>query len=261
MSGCNGGGYFQRQHTADCCRCPDSYGCCDGGPCPDFELRQHDTEPAFHLSVSDCNGPLDLTDTVVEVSMWAKGRLKTNVTAETTSLAFADNIGFWQTLPGDIVLVDRARNPEMMLVVGINEESSTIEVMRGYQATTPYAYKRGTKVRLFRILNAAGETKTVVETVTQIDGTTKEVVTDAQLIYHWKSADTCLPGCYRLEFKLLKMLLLSPTDPLPPTPSYASVGPCDLGYGVEWVRRFPATGCDGFLVRIWPSPTAENVVA
>jgi len=40
-----------------------------------------------------------------------------------------------------------------------------------------------------------------------------------------------------------------------PTPS--EVG-CDIGSGVEWVRRFPSDG-EGFLIKIVDSPTAENV--
>jgi len=257
--GCTGGGYSPRSFTTNCCRCPDVFGCCPGF-CPDFEIKRHDTQPSFNLAVSDCDGPLDLTNTVVEVSMWAKGKLKTAITAETTEFALADNIGFFQSLPGDIIVVDRIRSPEMMLVVGHDEDLNLIKVMRGYQGTNPGSYKRGTALRLFRVLNGMGETKTVTETVAQIDGSNRLVTTEAKLIYNWRPSDTCLPGCYYLEFKLLKMLLLEETvNPYLPIPSVASTGPCDMGYGVEWVRRFPQDQ-DGFVIKVFNSPTAENIV-
>lgn len=251
---CNGGGYSYRS-SSDCCRCFDVYGCCvSGGRCPDFEIKRHDTKPPFNLAVSDCAGPLDLTNTVVEVSMWAKGRLKTAITAETTEFALADNIGFYQSLAGDVIVVDRIRSPEMMLVVGHDEEHNLIKVMRGYQGTSPGSYKKGTSLKLFRVLNGMGETQTITETVEQVDGSKKEVVTEARLVYNWRPSDTCLPGCYYLEFKLLKMLLQAEINPYLVIPSVDS---CSMGYGVEWVRRFPING--NFIVKINDSPSAESI--
>jgi hypothetical protein len=256
--GCNGGGYYPNNSSVNCCICPDAFGCCKN-LCPDFEIKRHDTQPSFNLAVSDCEGPLDLTNTVVEVSMWAKGKLKTAITSSTTEFSLADNIGFYQSLPGDIILVDRVRGPEMMLVIGHDEDANLIKVMRGYQGTSPGSYKRGTSLRLFRVLNGMGETKTVTETVDQIDGTKKDVLIESKLVYNWRPSDTCLPGCYYIEFKLLKMLLLeTDANPYLPVPSVASIGPCDMGYGVEWVRRFPVDR-DGFVIRVFNSPTAENI--
>ena len=64
--------------------CPDKFGCIPG-VCPDFTIKRHDTKPPFKVSVEDCDGPLDLADgtnavvdpnLILEVNIWAKGRLK-----------------------------------------------------------------------------------------------------------------------------------------------------------------------------------------
>jgi hypothetical protein len=215
--------------------------------------------PPFVLSVSDCDGPLDTTNTVVEVSMWAAGKLKKPLTPEVDFFSLADDIGFDQSLPGDIILMNRVRNPEMMLVVGHDEAAKTIRVIRGYQGTQAGTYPRGNKLRMFRVLNGIGEAKMVNESVDQVDGGTEEVLTDSQLLYNWRPNDTCLPGCYLLEFKLLKMTDAFVSGQPPAIISGVSSSSCDMGIGVEWVRRFPVDG-EGFLVQIFDSPTSENLV-
>ncbi len=257
-----GGGSSTMNGGGKCCPCPDQFGCCPPGGrngagfCYDFETKRYSTKPPFNLDVSDCNGPIDLTNTVVEVNMWANGRLKTAITTETTEFALADNIGFYQSLSGDIILVDRIRSPEIMLVVDHDEDLGLIKVLRGYQGTTPGNYKRGTKLKMFRVLNGMGETETVTENIEKIDGTKENVITESRLIYNWRPSDVCLPGCYHLEFKLLKMLVLDVDNPYY-DPTIPSVSQCDMGYGVEWVRRYPISG--SFSVRIFDSPTAETL--
>jgi hypothetical protein len=50
------------------------------------------------------------------------------------------------------------------------------------------------------------------------------------------------------------------TSVIPIVPSFiTSVSGCDLGSGVEWVRRFPLDA-EGFLIKIVDSPTAENLI-
>lgn len=188
--------------------------------------------------------------------MWAKGRLKKALAASETSFALADNIGFYQVLVGDIIMVNQIRSPELMLITGFDESLKLIKVIRGYQGTTPLDYPRGTALRMFRILNGIGQAKVVTENVQQLDGTIQTITIDSELIYPWKSQDTCLPGCYWLEFKLLKMLLQTGESDVPSIPS---VTPCGLGYGVESVRRFPVA-CEGFLVKISDTPTSESLV-
>jgi len=55
-------------------------------------------------------------------------------------------------------------------------------------------------------MNAPAETEMVFADEENVDGTTTEnVLQESFLVYEWQPEDTCLPGCYWLEFKLLKM--------------------------------------------------------
>ena len=246
--------------------CADLTGCPEG-VCPDFIIRRHDTKPAFKVQVEDCDGPLDLTNLVLEAALWAKAKIKTAITAEATYFGFADNIGFDQVMVGDIIIFDRPRLPEKMLVVAFDETNKLIQVQRGYHGTTPQAWKKGSSVRIMKFQGVAAQTEMLYQDILQLDGTvaTDQLVTSF-LIYEWNQNDTCLPGCYYLEFKLLKMaeeeevsvqaveeIIPSFTDPNL-TPSDFG---CGLGSGVEWVRRFPVNA-EGFLVSVTDSPTSEG---
>lgn len=191
------------------CACPDKFGC-PAGVCPDFTIRRHDTKPPFRLQIADCGEPLDLANRVLEVNMWAKARLKLAITADDETISFADGIGFEQVMAGDTIIMDRVRNPEHMLVNSYDEDLKTITVTRGWNGTTASIWKKGARLRIFRILNAAAETEMVFEDVEDVDGTiTRDVLTSSYFVYEWKPGDTCLPGCYYMEFKLLKMRDLS----------------------------------------------------
>ena len=62
-------------------------------------------------------------------------------------------------------------------------------------------------MRIFRVLNAQAESELVFQDITGVDGVTeRDILTEAYLIYEWQPEDTCLPGCYWLEFKVLKMI-------------------------------------------------------
>lgn len=260
--GCGGSGFTTRKNN-NCATyqyiCPDESGC-PPGIVPDFEIKRHDTLPAFVLSVSDCDGPLDLTDCVAEVSMWANARFKAAVAAVDASFSLADNIGFYQTMVGDIVVVDHPRSPEQMLVTGFDETNKTITVQRAYGGTTAVAHRKGGKLRIFRILNSVAEVSEVTESIQSVyDGSFHDEITESKLIYNWNPEDTCLAGCYWFEFKLLKMdteLLLQIEEGIS-TISVASISGCELGTAVLSARRFPM--CDAFLVRICDSPTAETL--
>ncbi len=253
--------------------CPDAFGC-DPNVCPDFLIKRHSTKPAMEVSIKDCGQPIDLTDTVLEVSMWANAKLKSKITVDDTDFGLADNIGFQQISIGDIIVVDRVRSPEQMLVTGIDENNFLIRVQRGYNGTAINDYKKGTKLKSFRFLNAIGETEITLRDIEQEDGTVeKDVLSESKLIYSWGAADTCLPGCYNLEMKLLKMIpsVITPV-PNPISGNSFSVGmnrlvisvipsfisystsqvDCALGNGVEWVRRFPVSGY--YLIKIDDSP-------
>ena len=76
------------------------------------------------------------------------------------------------------------------------------------------------------------------------------------MVYNWTAENTCLPGCFWLEFKLLKVKLTDDPQEVSSLPSH--VYGCDLGPNIEWIRRFPSDG-EGFLVKIQNSYTPEII--
>lgn len=247
--------------------CPDQYGCISG-VCPDFVIRRHDTRPPFKVKIDDCDGPLDLTGLILEASMWAKGKLKASITISDTYFGLADNIGFNQIMVGDIIIMDRPRLPEYMLVTGFDENNRFVQVQRGYHGTNPQTWKKGTPLRIIKFMGATAETNMIYQDVLEIDGTTtSNVLTDSFFVYNWGPNDTCLPGCYYLEFKLIKMIdnaeslfEAAGTPSVIPSFTNPSLIPsnfgCGLGVGVEWIRRFPVDS-EGFVIQITNSPTSE----
>jgi uncharacterized protein (DUF2147 family) len=186
--------------------CPDKFGC-PAGVCPDFVIRRHDTKPALKISVADCDGPLALDGLILEVNMWAKARLRTKLLEADTYFRLADDIGFHQIMVGDIIMMDRVRLPEQMLVTGFDEANKLVQVQRGYQATPISEYPKGNYLRIFRVMNSPAQIEMILQDETATDGTvTTDVLQESFFIYEWSPEDTCLPGCYWLEFKLLKML-------------------------------------------------------
>jgi hypothetical protein len=186
-------------------RCIDKFGC-PSGQSPDFVIRRHDTKPAFKVSVEDCDGPLDLRGLIVEVNMWAVAKLRDTIAESDTYFRLADNVGFEQVMVGDIIVMDRVRMPEHMLVTGFDENNKLIQVERGYRGTTVSSWKKGNRMRIFRIMDAPAETEMEFVDIQQVDGTVdKDVNAGSYLVYEWSAEDTCLPGCYWMEFKLLKM--------------------------------------------------------
>lgn len=121
------------------------------------------------------------------------------------SLSLADNIGFEQVMVGDVIIMERARRPEHMLVKAFDETNSLISVQRSYNDTEAFAWKKGSKLKIFRVLNSSADVELVFEDVIQVDGTSKSTLVEADVLYDWKANDTCLSGCYLFEFKLIKM--------------------------------------------------------
>lgn len=186
--------------------CPDKFGC-PPNTCPDFLIRRHDTKPALKIFVEDCDGPMNFSGLVVEANMWALAKLKSDLDDVTDYFRLADDIGFEQVMVGDIIVMDRVRMPERMLVLGFDEHNKLIKVQRGYHGTTPSHWKKGSKMRIFRILSAPAQAEMVFDDVQNIDGTIdKDVLQESYLVYEWQPEDTCLPGCYWFEFKVLKMI-------------------------------------------------------
>jgi hypothetical protein len=240
---------YSIQNQSDC---PSSDNC---NECPEFTIKQHDTRPVFKVDVSDCDQPIDLTDLVIEASMWTGSKLKTAITGASTTISFADNIGFEQINTDTIIQIGNGRLFERMLIEKINEESKTVDVFRGQLNTGSYNWKKGTKIKLLRFLNnhAVGEME--YQDIENLDSTvTKDQLVRSTLIYEFKPGNTCMAGCYVIEFKIMKMNydLLSSDPVLISQIDYH----CDNGAYVEWVRRFPSDR-EGFNIEVFGSPTAE----
>lgn len=228
--------------------CPDKFGC-PPDQCPDFTIKQHDTKPFFKVNVEEDSEPMDLTGLVLEASMWANAKLKRDITEDDTSIALVADIGYYQILVDDIILMDRVRSPEYMKVTGFDEANKLVYVERGFNGSTPSEWKKGTVIKIFRIMNAPAVTEMVYDDIIELDGTKKcDVLIESYFVYEWNPNDTCVPGCFWFEFKLLKMVEGSVAIP-------STTPMCSMGVGVEWVRRFP--NCGSFLIKICQSPTAE----
>ena len=195
--------------------------------------------------------------------MWAKAKLKKNMSTTDTYFQVADDIGFEQMMVGDIIIMDRTRLPEHMLVTGFDEDNRFVQVQRGYNGTFVSNWKKGTAMRIIKLMNAPAESQMVVQDITEIDGTVrKNVVMESLLVYHWQAGEVCLPGCYQFEFKLIKMLsqptLYDVSDSV--IPSFTTLTPADYGCapvpGVEWMRRYPVNN-EGYVIQIVDSPTIE----
>ena len=248
--------------------CYDKFGCPEG-VCVDFLIKRFDTKPLLEFLAKDCSEWMDLTDCVLEVSMWANAKLKKAIGQDDDYFAFADDIGFYQVFSNDILVFgDNARSVEYALVTGIDEENKLIQVQRGYQGTTKLSHKKGAPLKIFRFINSTGITQMSYKDIENLDGSIDEdVLVESKLIYEWQSQDTILPGCYWLELKLLKMKesstltstsFLNDDDIIP---SFSFITPSSLGFdglgeNVEWARRFPIDR-EGFLIKIQDSPNSE----
>lgn len=230
--------------------CPDCYGCVPN-VCPNFQIKRFDTKPPFRVSIEDENGPMDLTGLVIEANMWASGKLKKTILPLDVSLSLADNIGYCQILVNDVIVMQRTRSPEQMRIIGFDESNSLVLVERGFNGTVPQKWDRGTVMRIFRIMNGAAMSEMLYDDVTNVDGTVDcNVLSESLLVYDWNINDTCSPGCFSFEFKVLKM---SDTPVVIPS----VIPACYLGTGVEWSRRYPT--CSDFIVKICDTPTMEIV--
>lgn len=241
--------------------CQDLLGC-PSDRSFDFCIKRHDTKPEFRINLEDCEGPIQEEDGIVlEVNMWSKGKLKKTLEIEDDYFSLADNIGFYQVMVDDIIIVDQIRSPEQMKVVGIDESNKIIFVQRGYNETIVQQHLKGTSLRIFRAKDSPAQIEYVYEDVLQTDGTTINQLVNTFLVCPWTPEMTCLPGCYWLEFKLIKMQVgflnnisnVSYTYTPSLTPSDYG---CSYNSNIEWMRRFPL-GNEGFLINIVNTPTVE----
>lgn len=226
---------------------------------PDYITKQHSTYPSLRIEVTDCNGePYDLKDLVVEASMWTNAKLKTALNISDDLIKFADNIGYNNVGPNSILHVSNGRDFERMSIVGFDDVNKVIQVQRGACDTVIRPWTKGTPVKILRFFNSAASSEMIYYNKENLDGTISyDVLQKSFLIYDWKPEDVCFAGRYYFEFKVLKMgLLATATDPINIISANDINYHCDLGYGVEWARRFP-NDKDGFIIEIKSSPTAE----
>jgi hypothetical protein len=216
--GCNSSGGCQGAGKGNCPRTPD------------FCIKKNDTRPIFQISFSDCDGAVDLDDenVAVEASMWFNAKLKSQISDTSTTLSFADNVGFDQIFVGDLVVVDKSRNYEFMIVTNINESSKSIQVSRGQEETSASEWPKGTDLKIFRFVDAPAQVESVFEDITQVDGSVLNELTDTILSFSFASEHTIMPGCYWFEFKISRIL---------------------PGTGeIDWVKTIPLS--DGFLINV-----------
>lgn len=211
--------------------CQNNSGC---DSTPDFCIKRGDTRPSLKVSVEDCDGVVDLTDEnlVLEASMWFNCKLRSTISASATTIAFADNVGFGQVSVGDVVLADRPRSPEQMLVSSIDETARTIQVQRGHNSTVASEWPKGSVLRVFRFVDLPASIESVFEEVSSLDGSSSEQLVDTFMVLDWSPPHTSLPGCYFVEFRLTML----------------------DGSSISWTKKTPLSK-EGFLVRIVDSPT------
>lgn len=218
--------------------------CRNSGDCtnsPDLCIKRHDTRPHLKIAMSDCDGPIDLSEegVVVEASMWFDAKLKAEVQAATSQIRFADDIGFESVSVGDVVSTPKSREPEMMLVTAVDEESKTLTVSRGHGGTLARTWSKGTEFAVFRFRDEPAKIESVFEESEAIDGSVSENLTETLLVFEWEQAHTSFPGCYWLEFKILKISSSSSSD------------------SVDWIKRIPLS-YPGFTIKIVDSPTSPS---
>lgn len=210
---------------------------CLGSGCespPDFCIKRGDSRPSYRVSVEDCDGAVDISDEnlVIDASMWFDARLKSALDPSSSSISFADNIGFERVSVGDVVVASSPRNAERMLVLGIDESARTVEVERGYASTTVQEWPRGSSLCVFRFVDEPAEAEAVLEQFEEVDGTLSERLSESFVVFNWKPEHTSVPGCYWLEFKFTMM----------------------DGSSVAWTKKVPLSR-RGFLVNVVDTPT------
>lgn len=222
--------------------CGSRDNCSNNGNCSgpaDFCIKRFDTKPDFKILMEDCDGVVDLTDEslVLEASMWTTAKIKSAMDTDDVLMSFADNIGFNQISVGDIIIMDQVRSTEHMLITSIDEAEKTFTVQRAYNASAAQVWKKGSSLRVFKFMDAPASIESVFGDVMNVDGTTSSnELLETYLVYNWSEQSTSLPGCYFLEFKLMKISE-------------------DSGE-IDWTKRFPSTE-SGFIINIIDTATTN----
>lgn len=201
---------------------------------PDFCIKRNDTKPPFRISISDCDGVVDLTDEnlVLEASMWLNSKLKNNISDTDANLYFADNLGFDQIAVGDVIVFDKPRNYEKLLIQSIDELNKSITVQRGHDGTAPKSWSKGTILKIFKFAGLSAQIESTYADVSKVDGTVTNELVDTSFVFNWTAEQTSLSGCYWFEFKLMNI-----------NPSSGDI---------DWVKSFPLSA-EGFLISVLDS--------
>jgi len=170
----------------------------------DFIIKRNSTQPSLRLKVFDCDwSPIDLSKFEITASMWANAKLKKDISDSDFEILLADNVGLNTVIPGDVILLKSSADHELVQVASIVDNA--IMVTRGYFETTAVSWKKGTSIKIIKIMNSSATYDLVREDVIKLDGTKElNVLVESYLVYNWFVDDTRVPGEYYLEFKVIE---------------------------------------------------------
>jgi hypothetical protein len=170
----------------------------------DFIIKRNSTQPSLRLKVYDCDwSPIDLSKFEITASMWANAKLKKDISDSDFEILLADNVGLNTVIPGDVILLKSSADHELVQVASIVDNA--IMVTRGYFETTAVSWKKGTSIKIIKIMNSSATYDLVREDVIKLDGTKElNVLVESYLVYNWFVDDTRVPGEYYLEFKVIE---------------------------------------------------------
>jgi hypothetical protein len=170
----------------------------------DFIIKRNSTQPSLRLKVFDCDwSPIDLSKFEITASMWANAKLKKDISYSDFEILLADNVGLNTVIPGDVILLKSSADHELVQVASIVDNA--IMVTRGYFETTAVSWKKGTSIKIIKIMNSSATYDLVREDVIKLDGTKElNVLVESYLVYNWFVDDTRVPGEYYLEFKVIE---------------------------------------------------------
>jgi len=170
----------------------------------DFIIKRNSTQPSLRLKVYDCDwSPIDLSKFEITASMWANAKLKKDINDSDFEILLANNVGLSAVVPGDVILLKNTGTHELVQVASI--VNNAVMVTRGYFETTSTSWKKGTSIKIIKIMNSGATYDLVKEDVMKLDGTKElNVLVESYLVYNWFVDDTRVPGEYYLEFKVIE---------------------------------------------------------
>jgi len=170
----------------------------------DFIIKRNSTQPSLRLKVYDCDwSPIDLSKFEITASMWANAKLKKDINDSDFEILLANNVGLSAVVPGDVILLKNTGTHELVQVASI--VNNAVMVTRGYFETTSTSWKKGTSIKIIKIMNSGATHDLVKEDVMKLDGTKElNVLVESYLVYNWFVDDTRVPGEYYLEFKVIE---------------------------------------------------------